>query len=278
MKDSHLCQFASKRLKSLDHIDKMCYPEEILLKNAPKFQRSAKLSPVLKRSLSENPHVLFEVKKASPTLGEITQVTAEELSDKFLDMGARAISVLVDPVNFGGHPDDLAHCVEACPQVPFLWKDFVLGEYQVRLAKYLGASAVLLMTQLLEDEVLKDLFQLCQSLEIEAFVETHTPEELEFALSLNPSMVGINARDFSTPGLPIDLSTASSLLREVQPNWPAETVLVAQSGISSLLDLKDVLAGMPEGLPDAVQIGSGVSGANGLPLDLLAALQLPTSS
>lgn len=276
MKKSHLCQYATKRLASLDQVDKKTYPEAMLFESEPKNSRPGQLSPSLKRAGGTKPHVLFEVKKASPTLGEITQVTAGDLCSGFLEMGARAVSVLVDPVNFGGHPDDLAHCVELFPETPFLWKDFVLGEYQVRLAKYLGASAVLLMTQLLEDEILKDLFQLCQSLEIEPFVETHTVQELEFALSLNPTMVGINARDFATPGLPVDLTTASNILAELKTDWPRQTVLVAQSGISSAGDLKMVLDGMPTGLPDAVQIGSGVSGAQGLAPELLAALQLPT--
>lgn len=276
MKDSHLRHYATKRLQSLEEVDKKCYPEAMLKGAEPKFLRPTKLSSSLKRGASDKPHVLFEVKKASPTLGKITQVKAGDLCESFIGMGARAVSVLVDPVNFGGHPDDLAICVEAYPETPFLWKDFVLGEYQVRLAKYLGASAVLLMTQLLEDDVLKDLFQLCQSLEIEAFVETHTIQELEFALGLNPSMVGINARDFSTPGLPVELETASKIVAELEGGWPEQAVLVAQSGISTLNDFQKVISELPEGLPDAVQIGSGVSGSQGLPPNLLAALQLPT--
>lgn len=271
LKESHLTQFASKRLDSLKDVDQVAYPVESLLEGAQGVE--SKLSPVLKRGKGQCPNVLFEVKKASPTLGQISEVDALELCSSFVEKGAKAISVLVDPVNFGGHPDDLKTCVNAFGQIPFLWKDFVMGEYQVRLAKHLGASSVLLMTQLLEGELLKDLFALAKELGIEAFVETHDIDQFEFALSLGAQFIGINARDFETPGLPIHLNTASGILQKVGDDVLKNIVVVAQSGIATVADLNSVLEGMPKHKPDAVQIGSSLSG-KGLPQDLQQALGL----
>ena len=274
MKKSHLTTFAEKRSLSLKEVDQKDFPESKLKENELRCDRPKDMSSFLRRKDDQKPHVLFEVKKASPSLGQITSINAVDLCSRFIEQKARAISVLVDPVNFGGHPQDLADCVESFPKLPFLWKDFVLGEYQIRLAKSLGASSILLMTQLLEDEVLKDLFQFCQSMSIEPFVETHSHEELEFALGLGATMIGINARDFKTPGLPIDLATAGNSIAILDMQWPKECVLIAQSGIATYQDLHEVLSSLPMGLPDAVQIGSSVSGRAELPSDLIAALEL----
>jgi len=274
MKISHLCSYAQKREASLEQFDKKLFPLQRLLSEPLFSDRPEQVSSCLRR-VSSKPEVLFEVKKASPTLGSITSRGAVELCHDFVESGAKAISVLVDPVNFGGHPQDLIDAVKSFSALPFLWKDFVVSEYQVRLAKHCGASAVLLMTQLLEDDVLKDLFQLCQAIGIEAFVETHRQAELEFALELGASFIGINARDFSTPGLPVDLTTASKLLNRLGKDLPSECVLVAQSGIATVEDLNAVLSNMPAGRPDAVQIGSSVSSKAGLNVNLRAALELP---
>jgi indole-3-glycerol phosphate synthase len=149
--------------------------------------------------------------------------------------------------------------------MPFLFKDFVATEYQVRLARALGASSVLLMTQLLEKEHLKDLYELALSLELTPFVETHHLGELEWALELEAKMIGINARDFSTKGLPIDLSTTPRRIEEVGALSFEGRVLVAQSGLETEGDLNNLLDHCPKGLPHAVQIGSALGKAEGVP-------------
>jgi len=274
MKTSYLTKFAKSRLDSLELVDKKAYPEAELSEKGLFSDRPKELSSFLSRKGSLVPNVLFEVKKASPTLGKITEVNSVELCGDFIRCGAKAISVLVDSANFGGHPNDIRDCVESFPELPFLWKDFVMTEYQVRLAKHLGASSVLLMTQLLEPKELIDLYELALALEVEPFVETHTEEQLSFALDLGARFIGINARDFEVSGLPIDLRTASRIVKAVGATWPEDKVLVAQSGIATADDLSSVLSGFSSESPDAVQIGSSVSGKNGMDQDLKRALNL----
>lgn len=274
MKTSYLTKFAKARLDSIELVDKISYPESELSGKGLFADRPKNLSSFLSRKKSLFPNVLFEVKKASPTLGRITEINSVELCGNFVKCGARAVSVLVDSANFGGHPNDLKDCVECFPELPFLWKDFVMTEYQVKLAKHLGASSVLLMTQLLESNELVTLYELALSLGVEPFVETHTEEQLSFALGLGAKFIGINARDFEVSGLPIDLSTASRIVQSVGVTWPEDAVLVAQSGIGTVDDLSSVLSGFSPELPDAVQIGSSVSGKDGMDNDLKRALNL----
>ena len=198
-------------------------------------------------------------------MGELSQANALDMCNGYVRQGAKAISVLVDRANFNGHPKDLKDCCDAHPHLPFLHKDFVATAYQVRLAKHLGASSVLLMCQLLEPAELRDLYQLATSLGLEPFVEVHNSTELEFALELNPPIIGINSRDFKTTGMPVDLNTAPQLLKQLQEAWPKGTALVAQSGIFSANDIKTLCDSCPSGLPNAIQIGSSLSQAGEIP-------------
>ena len=261
---SHLSTFVHQRLECVANIDQKLWPDD-QLPFMPFFRATR---PSLRQALmapNGKVNILVEVKKASPSCGELSQVSALELCKNYVNAGAQALSVLVDQPNFKGHPQDLLDGVTHYPQLPFLFKDFVATAYQVRLAKALGASAVLLMSQLLEWPEMQDLFALARELGLEAFVECHDLEELERALTLHPPIVGINSRDFKDPKLTIDLGTAPRLLKQLSSPWPATTALVAQSGLSSGADLEQLLAACPKGLPHAVQIGSSLSLAGTLP-------------
>ena len=57
-------------------------------------------------------------------------------------------------------------------------------------------------------------------------VETHTEQEIEDAMVINPRIIGVNARNLKT--LEIDLAAFSRLI----PMIPTEVIRVAESGIS----------------------------------------------
>jgi indole-3-glycerol phosphate synthase len=266
MIESHLTQFAQRRLESLKTVDQLEFPIDAL-QDSPFYLQKR---PSLRESLLPNSqsadelHFLFEIKKASPTMGTLSKIDAVDMCSTYVEQGAKAISVLVDQVNFSGHPNDLKNCCSAHSHLPFLHKDFVATSYQVQLAKSLGASSVLLMCQLLEQNELKDLYDQATAIGLEPFVEVHDANELDFALSLNPPIIGINSRDFKTKGLPIDLNTAPKLLSDLK-SWPQGVALVAQSGLFNGEDLARLRNDCPKGLPHCAQIGSSLSQAGEIP-------------
>ncbi len=265
---SELDQFLNRRKENIAELDRVQFPLNFVQEEKNWPQINTKLSDIfLNESDSKKIKILAEIKKKSPSLGALSKVNALSLCESFLNDGADAISVLVDNVNFGGLPEDLKVCAEAFKDVPFLYKDFVMSEYQVYLARVLGASNVLLMTQVLEDNELSNLFELSVSIGLEPFVEVHNANQLERALNLSPKIIGINARDFSSKGLPIDLCNAGKLLNnyiEDQP-WPDGCFLIAQSGIDSKESFQTVVDACPKKFPHAVQIGSSVSRSGSLP-------------
>lgn len=261
MIQSHLTQFVDKRLQALETVDRVAFPESSLEHRASFEQKPPSLATQLK---GEKLKFLFEIKKASPTMGTLSQAKALDMCRSYVEQGAKALSVLVDSANFGGHPQDLEDCCKTYPELPFLYKDFVATAYQVKLAKAVGASSVLLMCQLLEKSELQELYALATDIGLEPFVETHDADELEFALSLGAPIIGINSRDFKTEGLPIDLKTAPTILKQLGVQ-NTTSAIVAQSGVFSGDDLQSVCEDCPNGLPHAIQIGSSLSQTGGIP-------------
>lgn len=173
--------------------------------------------------------VIGEVKRRSPTLGEIERIDhPADLALKYCQGGASAISVLTDANGFGGSLKDLSqvsHTLESKhPKVSVLRKDFIIHPLQLAEAVAAGANAVLLIVHVL-GESLKPLLREAKRLGLEVLTEVHDLADLEIALEAEAAIIGINHRNLMT--FEIDLSI-SELLR---PMIPPHIVTVAESGI-----------------------------------------------
>jgi indole-3-glycerol phosphate synthase len=135
------------------------------------------------------------------------------------------VSVLTEKRRFGGSLEDLI-AVRKAISTSILRKDFMVDEYQFFEARAAGADVVLLIVAALSKNQLKDYYDLATELGMAVLVETHTEQEIEDAMAINPRIVGVNARNLKT--LEIDLAAFSRLI----PMIPADVIRVAESGIS----------------------------------------------
>lgn len=195
--------------------------------------------------------VLAEVKRASPSKGRInpaldaaTQARAYEAG------GARGVSVLTEPVHFGGSLKDLEQ-VRAGVAIPVLRKDFHVDRLQLLEARAAGASAVLLIARALAPAALRELAAEAHRMGLEVLVEIRDEAELDRALQTEAAMIGVNNRDLET--LRIDMATSERLI----PQIPQERVAIAESGVKALADVERAAAVGA----DAVLVGSSVSAA-----------------
>ena len=100
-----------------------------------------------------------------------------------------------------------------------------MNAYQVYEARMLSADRILLIVAALADATLRDLSALSRELEMDVLVEVHDAAELERALRLDTTLIGINNRDLRT--FNISLDTTLNLLKRI----PADRVVVTESGI-----------------------------------------------
>lgn len=176
--------------------------------------------------------LIAEVKRSSPSKGALAEIPEPaELAATYASAGASAISVLTEQRRFRGSLADL-DAVRARVEVPLLRKDFVVDPYQILEARAHGADLILLIVAALDDQQLRDFHDLTTELGMQALVETHTPEELERALAIDPAIVGVNARDLKT--LDVDLDRAAGLLGDI----PGHVLAIGESAVASVADVE----------------------------------------
>lgn len=176
--------------------------------------------------------VIAEVKKASPSKGVLREnFDPAEIAATYAVHGAACLSVLTDVQFFQGSHDNLRRARAACP-LPVLRKDFVIDPYQVISARAMGADCVLLIVAALAPNQLRDLETLAMELGMDVLVEVHDAKELDIALSLKTSLLGINNRNLRT----FETSLQNTL--DLLPHIPAGKRVVTESGILTPEDVQ----------------------------------------
>lgn len=189
--------------------------------------------------------VIAEVKKASPSKGLIKPDFDPVATAKAYEAaGADAVSVLTEERYFQGNGAYLS-AIRNAVDLPLLRKDFIFDPYQIYEARVLGADAVLLIAALLSTEAIREFRAVAKSVGLACLTEVHNEEELERVLSAGCPIVGINNRDLTT--FQVDITVTGTLAKML----PADTILVAESGMQKSADLRMVR----EQGADAVLIG-----------------------
>jgi indole-3-glycerol phosphate synthase len=184
---------------------------------------------------ARKPAVIAEIKRASPSKGDIMPgLDPAQVARDYTAAGAAAISVLTD-VHFKGSLDDL-RAARATTELPILRKDFVLDPYQLFEARAAGADAVLLIAAMLKEGQLRSLAGLARELKLAALVEVHNADELRIAASVGSELIGINNRDLHS--FVTDLAVTEQLLAD----YKGDALIVTESGIETAADIRRLYA------------------------------------
>ena len=171
--------------------------------------------------------LIAEVKKASPSVGVITEsFDPVNQARLYAQAGASAISVLTDEKFFQGQLSYLTQIRQAV-DVPVLRKDFIIHEVQIYEAVIAGADAILLIVAALNDEELVRLQACAHACQLDVLVEVHNREEMDRAIDMEARLIGINNRNLKT--FIVDLHTTENLSEDV----PEDVLLVSESGIKT---------------------------------------------
>lgn len=175
--------------------------------------------------------LIAEIKRKSPSAGIIREpFDPVAIAQAYEAAGASAISCLMDGTYFGGGEDDF-RAVRAAVSLPMLYKEFVVDAWQIAHAQLLGASGVLLIAAVLSDQELRSFSKEIFERGMTPLVEVHDREEMDRALQLGATCIGINNRNLKT--FETTLEVTYTLAREM----PDEITLISESGIRTSDDV-----------------------------------------
>jgi indole-3-glycerol phosphate synthase len=192
--------------------------------------------------------VIAEIKRKSPSKGVLrANLDAAHIASLYEQGGASCLSVLTDEHFFGGSVEDL-QIARASTSLPVIRKDFTVSEFDVLDARLMGADCVLLIAAALTDDELSRFHDLAVQIGLEVLVETHDEHELERALNVGATIVGVNQRDLIT--FEVDHARAERMALLIPPT----VVRVAESGVRNADDARRLRdAGY-----DAVLVGESI--------------------
>ena len=206
-----LADYARERVK----IAKNIFPYENIKTQALKFSNKSKFFPFENALRKNDLAFICECKKASPSKGLISpDFPYLKIAKDYELAGADCISVLTEPKWFLGCNDYLKE-ISQTVSLPCLRKDFIIDDYMIYESKILGASAILLICALLDENTIHEYISICDNLGMSALVEAHNEQEVISALKAGARIIGVNNRnlkDFS-----VDTENTKKLRKLIPP-------------------------------------------------------------
>lgn len=191
---------------------------------------------VFKAFLENDFSIIAEIKKASPSKGDICpDADIVEIAGEYIKNGATAISVLTETEYFKGNIEYLKQVRAKYPDSILLRKDFIIDLYQIYESKFTDADMILLILALTGFEKTKELIKIAKELGLETLVEVHSEEEMKQALELDTHFIGVNNRNLQT--LEVSLDVSRNLAKYVNK----DRIFVCESGLKTSSEIKEMI-------------------------------------
>lgn len=176
---------------------------------------------------------ILECKKASPSKGLIRENFDLDFITSVYKNYASAISVLTDEKYFQGNFEYVTQVRKQVTQ-PVICKDFIVDPYQIYLARYYQADAILLMLSVLDDDAYQAYRDTAHSMNMGVLTEVSNEHELVRAIALNAKVIGINNRNLR------DMSIDLNRTRKLSVKIPDDRIVISESGIYDHAQVKNL--------------------------------------
>lgn len=182
------------------------------------------------------PLMIAEIKRSSPSAGKLGEIADPiKLAQTYLNNGAKVISILTEEDYFSGTLLDLMKVKNTFKNATVLRKDFIQHPEEIKVSYLAGADMILIIIAMFidnpsEEKKLRDILSECEKYSLTPLFEIHNERECDFALKLNPSILGVNSRSLHT--FEIDKNKALNLKSKI----PTTIKTIFESGIESSFD------------------------------------------
>lgn len=168
--------------------------------------------------------IIAEFKRASPSKGLLNpyNLPVEKVIIGYKKSGVIGISVLTDFPSFKGKEQDLIKTRQIV-NIPLLYKNIIIDEYQVLLAKAIGTDVILLIAEILSKKKIRTLIQTAKFLGLEVLMELHSDRELN-KINEELNLIGVNNRDLRY--FSVHLEKSIELSKKIN-----EKLKISESGI-----------------------------------------------
>ena len=216
-------------------------PIESLKEHEPDSMDYIDFKETIESNISQNKiSIIAEIKKASPSAGIIIEnYNPAVIANIFYKNKATCLSVLTEEDFFLGSLDHIYKIKSKVSSIdsegihiPILCKDFFIDPYQVHLAKYYGADAILIILSAVTEEIASQLYEEALKLDMSVIVEVHTKDEAKYSLKFKNALIGINNRNLKT--LKTDINTTFDI-HDILVNHKGP--LISESGIKTKEEL-----------------------------------------
>jgi indole-3-glycerol phosphate synthase len=195
--------------------------------------------------------LIADIKPQSPRDGALVgNRDPARLAEQLAEAGVCALSVVTETKHFGGSIDMLREVCRAVP-LPVLRKDFLSTQQDIEISKEAGADAVLLILAATPAPVARSLNDHATMLDMESVIEVHTKAQLEQAIELTPTIIGINNRDI----LNLERDSGNvSVTERLAPLVPDSILIISESSLRTSDEIgRAISAGA-----DAVLVGTAL--------------------
>tara|TARA_Y100000590_G_scaffold205444_1_gene232967 strand:+ start:1221 stop:2036 length:816 start_codon:yes stop_codon:yes gene_type:complete len=192
---------------------------------------------------NNNLSIIAEIKKASPSAGILIEdYNPVDIAKIYYKNKATCLSVLTEEEFFFGNLSHIYKIKSLCNSmdpnsmhIPILCKDFFVDTYQVHLAKYYGADAILIILAGTNKKLADELYEEALKLDMSVIVEVHTVEEAKNSLKYKDALIGINNRNLKT--LKTDINTTYDIHDVLMGH---KGPLISESGIKTKEELLEI--------------------------------------
>ncbi len=195
-----------------------------------------RLEKSIKKNMGLKNPVIAEIKVHSPKYGDLLRNRDPFYILKAYEKGgAVGISYITEEKFFKGNFKMFKLiCDES--NLPVLRKDFIKNKNEIERTAEAGGSAILLIARDLKEKT-PEFADFAISHGLDPLIEVHNEEDLKFALE-SKGLIGINNRDIRR--LEKDDGNVS-VTKKLSPLIPEDRIIVSESGISTIQDLKVAL-------------------------------------